>query len=143
MIRKLKETDIDRVAEIWLDTNVKTHNFIPAEYWRNNFNMVKEMLLQAEVYVYEKENKIWGFIGMNDTYIEGIFVADTAQSQGIGKKLLDFIKGRKEKLCLSVYQKNRRAVNFYQREDFEIQCENTDDNIGEKEYDMIWGKREG
>ena len=143
MIRKLKETDIDRVAEIWLDTNVKTHNFIPAEYWRNNFNMVKEMLLQAEVYVYEKENKIWGFIGMNDTYIEGIFVTDTAQSQGIGKKLLDFIKGRKEKLCLSVYQKNRRAVNFYQREDFEIQCENTDDNIGEKEYDMIWGKREG
>ena len=53
MIRKLQKADVIKVADIWLDSNVKTHNFIPAQYWKSNYEPVKEMLLQAEVYVYE------------------------------------------------------------------------------------------
>lgn len=55
----------------------------------NNFEFVKEALLQAEVYVYENDNEIQGLIGLNDEYIEGIFVSDEVQSQGIGKILLN------------------------------------------------------
>lgn len=44
MIRKLRKADINRVAEIWLDTNRKVHAFIPASYWERNFASVKEML---------------------------------------------------------------------------------------------------
>ena len=32
MVRKLRNADINKVADIWLDTNIKAHNFIPAEY---------------------------------------------------------------------------------------------------------------
>ena len=85
MVRKLQKADIDRVADIWLDTNLKAHDFISAQYWKRNFELVKEMLLQAEVYVYESDQKIQGFIGLNNDYIEGIFVSDKMQSQGIGK----------------------------------------------------------
>ena len=138
MIRKLQESDIDQVADIWLDTNIKTHNFIPAQYWKDNFETVKTMLSQADVYVYENSNKIEGFIGLNENYIAGIFVRNEAQSTGIGKQLLDFIKSIKQQLHLSVYQKNTQAVKFYQRENFHIQCENTDKNTNEKEYIMIW-----
>lgn len=31
-----------------------------------------------------------------------------------------------------------RAIKFYLRENFKIQCENTDKDTGEKEYFMIW-----
>ena len=31
MIREFKRDDINKVADIWLDTNIKAHNFIPAE----------------------------------------------------------------------------------------------------------------
>ena len=62
MVRKLQKADIDRVADIWLDTNLKAHDFISAQYWKRNFELVKEMLLQAEVYVYESDQKIQGFI---------------------------------------------------------------------------------
>ena len=55
MIRVLQKRDIDRVAEIWLECNRKAHAFIPADYWRQNFDMVKAMLPQAEVYVYEND----------------------------------------------------------------------------------------
>lgn len=38
-----------KVADIWLDTNIKAHNFIPAQYWESYYEPVKEMLLQAEI----------------------------------------------------------------------------------------------
>ena len=68
MIRVLQEADIDRVAEIWLDSNLKAHHFIPAQYWKSNFGLVKEMLSQAEVYVYENDRNIQGFTGLNGEY---------------------------------------------------------------------------
>ena len=43
MIRRMQRADIDRVADIWLDTNIRAHNFISKQYWQNNFSIVKEM----------------------------------------------------------------------------------------------------
>ena len=138
MSRELRKADINKVANIWLDTNITAHYFIPAQYWQNNFELVKELLLQVTVYVYEYNQEIQGFIGLNDEYVEGIFVSDEMQSQGIGKLLLNFVKEKKTKLYLNVYQKNTRAIHFYQREGFEIQREGLDEVTGEKDYVMVW-----
>ena len=120
MIRKLQKADINRVADIWLKTNLKAHFFISEQYWISNYEFVKEILPQAEVYVYEDDKMIQGFIGINDEYIEGIFVSDEMQSRG------------------KVYQKNVRAMSFYQREGFTIQSESMDEFTREKEYVMNW-----
>ena len=138
MIRKLQKVDINRVADIWLKTNLKAHFFIPEQYWISNYEFVKEMLPQAEVYVYEDDKMIQGFIGVSDEYIEGIFVSDEMQSCGIGRMLLDYINDKKDKLQLKVYQKNVRAMSFYQREGFTIQSEEMDEFTREKEYVMNW-----
>lgn len=140
MIRTLQEKDIDRVAQIWLDTNILAHNFIAETYWKKHFPWVKEMFFQTEMYVYEEENtsEIQGFIGVNHEDIAGIFVWSEAQSGGIGKQLLDFVKKRKKQLRLSVYQQNIRAITFYLREGFTVQEEGTEEATGEKEYRMIW-----
>lgn len=138
MIRKLQKVDINKVADIWLKTNLKTHYFIPEQYWTNNYEVVKEMLPQADVYVYEDDKIIQGFVGINNEYIEGIFVSDEMQSCGIGKMLLDYIKDKKDRLQLKVYQKNVRAMSFYQREGFTIQSEEMDEFTREKEYVMNW-----
>ena len=61
MIRALQKADIERVVDIWLDTNLKAHYFIPGQYWKDNIDLVKEMLPQAEVYVYENDCQIEGF----------------------------------------------------------------------------------
>ena len=55
MIRKLLNGDIDRVADIWLKTNLKAHYFISNQYWKNNYELVKEMMPQSEVYVFEAD----------------------------------------------------------------------------------------
>ena len=124
MIRKMQNPDINRVADIWLKTNLKAHDFIPEQYWTSNYELVKEMMSQAEVYVYEDNKMIQGFVGLSNEYIEGIFVSDEMQSCGIGKLLLDYIKNKKIRLRLNVYQKNARALSFYQREGFDIQYDN-------------------
>ena len=141
MIRELRKVDINKVAEIWLDTNIKTHYFISAQYWKSNFELVKELLLQATVYVYEDKQEIQGFIGLSNEYIEGIFVSAEMQSQGIGKILLKYVKGKRNKLILNVYQKNTRAISFYQREGFEIQYSGLDEATGEKDYVMAWQQK--
>ena len=58
MIRKMQNIDINRVADIWLKTNLKAHDFIPEQYWTSNYELVKEMMSQAEVYVYEDDKMI-------------------------------------------------------------------------------------
>lgn len=91
MIRKYVDGDIDVVMQIWLNTNIQAHSFISLDYWKSNFDMVKEMMPLAEIYVHEVDNanQIDGFIGLNNDYIEGIFIKDVTQSKGIGKQLLD------------------------------------------------------
>ena len=138
MIRELQNVDINKVADIWLKTNLETHDFISGQYWTSHYEAVKKMLPQAEVYVYEDNKIIQGFVGVRDEYIEGIFVSDKMQSHGIGKALLDYIKDKKARLQLNVYQKNVRAMSFYQREGFAIQSEGLDEFTGEKEYVMEW-----
>ena len=141
MVRKMKKIDINRVADIWLKTNLKAHYFIPEQYWTSNYELVKEMLLQAEVYVYEDNKIIQGFVGLSNEYIEGIFVSEAMQSQSIGKILLNYVKNTRSKLILNVYQNNTPAISFYQREGFEIQYSGLDEATGEKDYRMAWQQK--
>lgn len=140
MIRKQTPGDRDQIAEIWLDTNLKAHDFIPGAYWKGNFEAVKEMLSQAEIYLYEEEAEggIHGFVGLDGDYIAGIFVSEAAQSKGVGSQLIQFAKGIRNRLELSVYVKNTGAIRFYERAGFQIRHEGTDEATGEKEYFMVW-----
>lgn len=138
MIRNFKSTDLDDIMEIWLKENIATHNFISKSYWMDNFNFVKSAIPESEVYVYEVNREILGFAGIQDNYIEGIFVKEGFKSQGIGKKLLQELKSSRENLVLKVYQKNIKAVRFYERERFIILQEIVEDYTYEKEFIMAW-----
>ncbi|MDF2985403.1 MAG: acetyltransferase [Eubacterium sp.] len=140
MIRKFKFEDLDIVMKIWLETNIKAHNFISSSYWQGNYEIVKEMLPNSEILVYEDNNTIQGFIGLMENYIAGIFINANNQSQGIGKSLLDHVKENHSELYLQVYKKNVGAVKFYLRESFAVAKEQNDENTGEVEIIMNWTK---
>ena len=140
MIRKFESRDLDAVMQIWLHGNLNAHAFIAASFWTEHFEMVHDLLPQAELYVHENENtgQIDGFIGLTENHIEGIFVAKAARSKGIGKALLEYAKPRKPCLTLSVYQKNERALAFYRHEQFVVQSEGIDEDTNEAEIQMLW-----
>lgn len=44
----------------------ETHDFIPKDYWLNQFDTTKKLIPHAEVYVCECDGKTAGFIGHPD-----------------------------------------------------------------------------
>ena len=143
MVRKFETQDLDAVMQIWLQANLDAHAFIPASFWEAHFEMVRDLLPQAELYVHEDAGtrQIDGFIGLTENHIEGIFVVKSARSKGIGKALLDHAKSFKPSLTLSVYRKNERALAFYRREQFVVQSEGIDEDTNEAELQMLWSRQ--
>lgn len=137
-IRRAETNDIDEIMRIWKNENIRVHNFIPSNYWEENYRSVKNALPQAEVYVSACNGEIAGFIGLNGDHIEGIFVKESQQHNGIGSVLLDKIKTVKSTLTLKVYGKNVNAVKFYLKNGFIITDEGIDESTGEREYTMQW-----
>lgn len=99
---------------------------------------MRKNLPKAEIYVYRKNDCILGFAGLNENYIEGIFVNNHMQHHGIGTKLLNKTKESRSKLTLNVYKKNVGAVEFYKKNSFNVISENVDEDTCEKDYLMIW-----
>lgn len=138
MIRKFESKDIDTVMQTWKNENIKVHDFIKKEYWESNFEYVKNILPNAEIFVYIYKEEVVGFIGLNGNYIEGIFVDTDNQYNGIGTALLNKVKEDRGILTLKVYQKNINAVDFYKKNGFKVIEEGIDQETGEKELNMRW-----
>lgn len=138
MIRKFEKNDIDGVMQIWLSGNLDAHSFISDEYWKSNYNLVQEQIQQADIFVYEDKGRIYGFIGIVEGYIAGIFVDKDYRNHSIGKMLIEYVKQYYDVLTLNVYRKNERAVSFYHRQGFSTISESIDCDTNEVEYKMKW-----
>lgn len=138
MVREFQPADTEQIMNIWLEGNLDAHPFVPEAYWRRNFAQVRMQLSQAEISVWDAGGEIHGFMGIMGNYIAGVFVSREYRSQGVGKQLLDFAKGKHRVLSLSVYEKNRRGIRFYEREGFFAESESVDEDTGEREYTMVW-----
>lgn len=140
MVRALTAGDLDRVMQLWLQTNLEAHDFIDQSYWRENADGVRQAMAEAEVLVYEEAGRVEGFVGLLGETLAGIFVERESQSKGVGKALLDEAKSRRDRLTLGVYQKNTRARAFYEREGFLLLKQQVDENTGETELILGWEK---
>ena len=140
MIRKFQDKDINNIMEIWKNENIKAHNFIKSVYWINNYNYVKKLLPKTEIYIYEEQEKIIGFIGLDNNYIEGIFIDSSKQHKGIGTALLNKVKENRNNLTLNVYEKNVGAIDFYLKNGFTVTNRGIDKETVELEYTMAWNK---
>ena len=140
MVRKMKAGDEEKAAGIWLEGNLDAHGFVPEEYWKGNYEEVKRQLSDSEIYIYEDDEGIEGFVGLENGYIQGIFVKKEMRSKRIGRSLLNFCKGKYEKLSLHVYAENEKALNFYMREGFRTDEKRLDGSTGQQEYRMMWRK---
>lgn len=140
MIRKFKEEDTVKVMTIWTKGNFKAHDFIDKDYWLLNFNKVKdEYLKKSDTYVYTEKEEIKGFISiLGDGYIGAVFVRLDSLRQGIGRKLINYVKEKYDKLILNVYEKNMDAILFYVALGFVNTKIQVDEETGEKEYVMEW-----
>lgn len=141
IIRKINGYEIDIVMKIWYESNIDVHNFVKKSHWEKLYSRVKDKLMKLDVYVYEENNIIKGFICIDDSgYIHELYVVKSFRSKGIGKKLLSFSKQMNKQLTLNVFEKNKNAVAFYLKQDFRIEKQEIEEETAEEGYLMKWIK---
>ena len=137
-IRSFYEPDLKRVMKIWYEGNLEAHDFVDVSYWDRNFGFVSRLLPRSEVYVYEIDGYVVGFVGVDEGYIQGLFVDKEYRGQGVGTKLLRYVSELYEKIELHVFENNYGAVCFYENKHFMRIEEQVNEDIGEVEYRMIY-----
>jgi putative acetyltransferase len=138
MIKPFDHSKLDQVMRIWLETNIDAHPFVPASFWKDNFEAVKGALFDAEILIYEEE-VVKGFIGIvEQSYIAGLFVDKQYQGKGIGRALIEACKQKYSSLALDVYVENENAVKFYEKSGFQIKQTKQNEDTQQQEYFMVW-----
>ncbi|MCR5654261.1 MAG: GNAT family N-acetyltransferase [Lachnospiraceae bacterium] len=142
VIRKYVDVlDQNAVMRIWYKGNLEAHDFIPKEYWDRNFNYVKRNLKDTEVYVYEIEGMVVGFIGIDGDHVEGLFVDREYRDEGIGTRLINYIKEDHDFFTLHVFENNLGAIQFYENRGLIKLEESVHEDLGEVEHVMYYRKK--
>ena len=141
MIRLAERQDLDRIMEIWLEGNLQAHDFVDPDYWTGCFQEVREAIAQADVWVWDENDRVEAFAGMVEHYLAGLFVSGAQRGKGIGGLLLEHIKEQRFPLTLHVYSRNAGAVQFYERHGFGTVSEYIDLETGQPEREMIFPPR--
>ncbi|MGL5414381.1 MAG: GNAT family N-acetyltransferase [Clostridium sp.] len=139
----LKKVETKDIMQIWYDEITRGHNFIEISYWNKVYNIILEEYMESsETYVYKIKDTIVGFVSIKEReFIGALFIKEEFQGNGIGRELLDFIKTDNDRLLLRVYEKNKRAISFYEKNDFiQISIKERLD-IKEREWLMFWKRR--
>ena len=141
IIRKFNEFDLKRVMRIWYDGNLEAHDFVDKNYWERNFGFVKRSLPESEVYVYEIDGYVVGFVGIDEGYIAGLFVDKEYRGVGIGTKLIEYVKELYDFFTLHVFENNYGAVTFYENRGLIKKEESVHEDLGEVEYLMYYRRK--
>ena len=124
-IRRAKETDLARIAEIEI-FNYRL-NFYPI--FRNDDFYFDELSVPVymedihphleRMFVYD-DGVVKGFISVDGRRVDKLFVEPVLQGKGIGARLLDYAVQNLGADELWALEKNERAIAFYSRHGFRL-----------------------
>lgn len=139
-IRPYQASDAAGLTDIWLAASLQAHAFIPAAYWQEETQRMRdEYLPQSEnLVLVDDDGSAQGFISLIGRHIAALFVHPSAQGKGYGSALLRRAQQLHDKLTLNVYEKNNDSIHFYQYHGFSISTRGIDPATGESELRMRW-----
>lgn len=142
MITKINIEEIDQIIELWYNSNIDTYNFIDEKHFDNIKENVRNKFKTKynNIYIYKENNIIKAFFLIEDDYIDELYVNRIYRNQGIGTKIIDYLKENNHVLTLNIFKKNTKGINFYLKKGFKIIEENIEDSTKEEGYFMKWGK---
>lgn len=121
-IRKYTPSDRASVCSIWFRSGKDEYTYLPT--WQaltelEAIDIFDEFIVsKCELWVAEDE-KIAGFLAMDNSYIDRLYVDPSRQNEGWGSLLLAKAKALHPRgLQLHTHQQNQRARNFYEKHGF-------------------------
>lgn len=123
MIKAFKLSDESRVVETWLRSGRDEYSYLP-RFLSLNYDFALEIFREhissnCEIWVEESENVMRGFLAVNETFIDRLYVNPSSQRAGVGEALINHAKSLSPQgLELYTHQQNRRARSFYEKHGF-------------------------
>ncbi|WP_063659643.1 N-acetyltransferase [Aliivibrio fischeri] len=137
MIRQYTPQDINAVLDIWLNSSIKAHDFVSAEFWVSQVDNMRDIYIPAsKTYVAEIDSKVVGFYSLYENMLAAFFVSPEYQGKGIGKQLISHAKEQCPMLTLNVYSENVASYQFYLSQGFTVISEQVCEHTGHMEYTM-------
>lgn len=120
MIRRFKVSDAEQTAGVWLRAGLEEYDYLP-DFQKltpasalHVFNTV--IAEENEIWLYELDNCVAGFLAMQGSYIDRLYVEPTQQRKGIGRALLEHALTLSPlEISLHTHQQNTRARSFYEK----------------------------
>jgi len=109
-------SSINQLLEIWEDSVRATHLFLSDEEIENIKKYVPQALKEvSHLLIIENENnEPIGFMGINNTKLEMLFIKNSEREKGFGKQLVQYgIKNYKVDE-VTVNEQNPKAKGFYE-----------------------------
>ncbi len=122
-IRLMKSDEVETVAAIWHASGQQVYTFIDS--WKT-FTLEQactafreSIAVRCEVWVAEISDDIVGYMALNGSYLDRLYVSPDHQRQGVGTALLRHaMKHCDDGLELHTHQKNKPACTFYAKHEF-------------------------
>ncbi|AUA33089.1 acetyltransferase [Pseudomonas sp. SGAir0191] len=115
IIRQATNADHPLLLDIWLRAVRATHHFLQETDIEALLVQVRDVYLPAvELWIAEEpKDGPLGFIGLNESHVEMLFIEPDRRGEGIGRALLDHARSSRGQMSVDVNEQNPEAVGFY------------------------------
>ncbi|MEM7123277.1 MAG: GNAT family N-acetyltransferase [Pseudomonadota bacterium] len=141
-LRDANDADQPAIAAILRDATRTAYRFMAWPHTDRSFDAFvgDAMTRWDSVRVAEDaDGSVIGFLCLEGSLIDQLFVAPRHQKRGVGSKLLDDAKARQSKgLSLHTFQANRSARGFYEKRGFRAVGFGISEAEGEPDVTYVW-----
>ena len=125
VVRPMTTDDLPAVIRVWHESKRVAYPYIPQEQGltlADNERLFHELILPRNaVWVATDGPEIVGFLAMQGSYIDRLYVLPGLQRRGVGSALMAHAKALSPAgLQLHTHQKNSQACAFYERHGFRV-----------------------
>ena len=122
-IRKIDNSEVNNVAELWHFTKKAAYPYLPLEQLRNleedELFFREQILSRCDVWAADDNGQIAGFLAIQGPYVDRLYVLPDSQLRGIGSRLIQHAKELSpDGLRLHTHRKNIPAWKFYEKHGF-------------------------
>ena len=124
--------DLPRVVDVWEASVRATHDFLTEADIQFFKPLVRKELPHVAqlACMRDSEGQVAGFIGVEHTKVEMLFVHPGWRGQGIGRQLMTYAVTTLGASLVDVNEQNTQAVGFYMRMGFEVIGRSAQDSTG-------------
>lgn len=142
-IRPAHAADTGALVALWRRSVAATHDFLAPGDIDALAPVVREQVLgRLEVWVLEQRGQRLGFMALDGSMVEALFLDPAHARRGGGRQLLAHARELKGPLHVDVNEQNSAAVRFYRALGFEVAGRSAVDGAG-RHYPLLHLRERG